>query len=163
MAQQEDEAHASGHQGVPALAVRSDTAAQTAGTDGDYCCLISDADGRLHTIDGGRTAWAEMEYLALSNTQGTTAIHANTTGSRIAFMGMQGATNATSSVTIQEAGGGTVRVGAVPTVAATPISMWPVTGYPYAISQNDKGLEIVVAASTRIDGVLQFLEVTNTA
>ena len=145
------------------MAVRSDTAAQTAGTNGDYCCLICDSTGRLHTIDSGTLDWADMEYLALSNTQGTTAIHANTTGSRIAFMGLKGATNAVSSITIQESGGGTVRIGAVPTLAGTPISMWPLTGYPYAVSNNDLGLEIVVAVNTRVDGVLQFVEVDNTA
>lgn len=48
----EDAAHASGHTGVFVLAVRSDTAAQTAGTDGDYCALISDSTGRLHVNVG---------------------------------------------------------------------------------------------------------------
>jgi len=44
----EDAAHVTGDTGVFVLVVRSDTAAQTAGTDGDYCALICDASGRLH-------------------------------------------------------------------------------------------------------------------
>jgi len=44
----EDAAHASGDKGVMALAVRTDTAAARAGTDGDYIPLIVDASGRLH-------------------------------------------------------------------------------------------------------------------
>lgn len=46
----EDAAHSSGDVGVFALGVRQDTAAQLAGTDGDYSPLITDANGRLHTI-----------------------------------------------------------------------------------------------------------------
>lgn len=44
----EDAAHTSGDVGVFALAVRSDTAASTGGTDGDYSALITDSTGRLH-------------------------------------------------------------------------------------------------------------------
>lgn len=43
----EDAAHASGDVGVMLLAVRKDTAAALAGTDGDYIPLIVGADGRL--------------------------------------------------------------------------------------------------------------------
>lgn len=46
----EDEAHSSGDGGVMALAVRKDTAAALAGTDGDYAPLEVDANGRLHVI-----------------------------------------------------------------------------------------------------------------
>lgn len=44
----EDAAHTSGDGVVPAGVVRKDTAAQTAGTDGDYSVLVNDANGRLH-------------------------------------------------------------------------------------------------------------------
>jgi len=43
----EDDAHASGDSGVMTLAVRSDTAAASSGTDGDYEPLHTDALGRL--------------------------------------------------------------------------------------------------------------------
>lgn len=46
----EDAAHSSGDKGIPALAVRKDTAAALAGTDGDYTPLESDASGRLHAL-----------------------------------------------------------------------------------------------------------------
>lgn len=47
----EDAAHATGHVGVMALTVRTNTAASRAGTDGDYQPLITDTNGRLHTIE----------------------------------------------------------------------------------------------------------------
>lgn len=46
----EDAAHFSGNTGTMALAVRADTAAATA-ADGDYVPLLTDANGRLHTLD----------------------------------------------------------------------------------------------------------------
>ena len=53
---QEDAAHSSGNSGTLALVVRQDTAAQIAGTDGDYTALITDANGRLHTLDANSAA-----------------------------------------------------------------------------------------------------------
>ncbi len=47
----EDAAHSSGDKGIPAWAVRADTAASTSGTTGDYSALITDANGRLHVIN----------------------------------------------------------------------------------------------------------------
>lgn len=48
----EDAVHASGATGTLALVVRADTAAQLAGTDGDYSALITDSTGRLHVNVG---------------------------------------------------------------------------------------------------------------
>lgn len=47
----EDSAHVSGDDGNFVLAVRQDTKASTAGTDGDYAALIQDADGDLYVSD----------------------------------------------------------------------------------------------------------------
>ena len=47
----EDAAHTTGDTGVMGLSVRQDSAASTAGSDGDYQPLITDANGRLHVID----------------------------------------------------------------------------------------------------------------
>lgn len=52
----EDAAHSSGNTGTLALVVRKDTAAQLAGTDGDYTALITDANGRLHVLDQNSAA-----------------------------------------------------------------------------------------------------------
>jgi hypothetical protein len=52
----EDAAHASGDLGTLALAVRQDTAAGTAGSDGDYAALIVDSSGRLHVNVGNTVA-----------------------------------------------------------------------------------------------------------
>jgi len=46
----EDAAHVTGDTGVAALAVRRDTAASSAGTDGDYVTINTDATGRLRTV-----------------------------------------------------------------------------------------------------------------
>lgn len=48
IAKAEDAVHGDGDQGVMLLAVRKDTAAALAGTDGDYIPLIVDSTGRLH-------------------------------------------------------------------------------------------------------------------
>lgn len=48
----EDAAHGSGDKGVMFLAVRKDTAAALAGTDGDYIPVIVDSSGRLHVNAG---------------------------------------------------------------------------------------------------------------
>lgn len=50
LAKAEDAVHSSGDEGIQALAVRKDTAAALAGTDGDYAPLEIDANGRLHVI-----------------------------------------------------------------------------------------------------------------
>lgn len=47
----EDAAHSSADVGVMALTVRKNTAAATSDADGDYQPLISDTNGRLHTLD----------------------------------------------------------------------------------------------------------------
>lgn len=52
----EDAAHTSGDVGVMALSVRSNTAAATSGTDGDYQPLITDTNGRLHVINSAGVA-----------------------------------------------------------------------------------------------------------
>jgi len=64
---QEDAAHVSGDTGTLALAVRKDTAAQVAQTDGDYTVLITDANGRLHVLDQNSAA-------ILAALQGTIAV-----------------------------------------------------------------------------------------
>jgi hypothetical protein len=45
----EDAAHTSGDTGVVPLAKRTDSAANSAGTDGDYCTINADANGRIYT------------------------------------------------------------------------------------------------------------------
>lgn len=53
VAKAEDAAHSSGDSGIMALAVRKDTAAALADSDGDYTPLVTDASGRLHVTDSG--------------------------------------------------------------------------------------------------------------
>lgn len=56
----EDAAHASADPGVMLLAVRKDTAAALAGTDGDYIPLIVDASGRLWVDIGAIAAGSNI-------------------------------------------------------------------------------------------------------
>lgn len=49
----EDAAHSSGHDGIPALAVRSDTLASLAGATNDYTMLQANEDGALYVQDVG--------------------------------------------------------------------------------------------------------------
>jgi len=58
LAKAEDAAHVSGDYGIVGLAVRKDTAAQLASTDGDYVPLIVDSSGRLHVNIGAAVAAA---------------------------------------------------------------------------------------------------------
>lgn len=62
----EDEAHSSGDVGVFMLSVRKDTAATTAGSDGDYAALTTDSAGKLHVNVGNSS-------IAVTNT-GTFAV-----------------------------------------------------------------------------------------
>lgn len=56
----EDAAHSSGDVGWMLLAVRKDTAAALAGTDGDYIPLIVDSSGRLWVNAGAGTVTANQ-------------------------------------------------------------------------------------------------------
>jgi hypothetical protein len=56
----EDAAHSSGDTGVMALAVRNDTLAALAGTDGDYAPLQVSAAGALHVTDASASGGANV-------------------------------------------------------------------------------------------------------
>lgn len=88
----EDAAHTTGDTGVMLLAVRKDTAAALAGSDGDYIPVIVDANGRLHVaLPGSFTAYAEdvahtsgdAGVMLLAVRQDTMAALAGTTGDYI--------------------------------------------------------------------------------
>lgn len=75
----EDAAHSSGDTGVMALAVRSDTAASTAGTTGDYQPPITDKDGALwvnqsNVVVSGRIADTAGSAAAVTNFGATGSI-----------------------------------------------------------------------------------------
>lgn len=72
----EDAAHTSADTGVFILSVRSDTAASTAGTDGDYAALTTDSTGRLHVNVGNTVTVASH---AVTNA-GTFAVQATQSG-----------------------------------------------------------------------------------
>jgi len=71
----EDAAHASGDLGIQTLAVRNDTLAALAGTDGDYAPLQVDADGALYVNVSNAIS---VEDVALANTAIANAANALT-------------------------------------------------------------------------------------
>lgn len=77
----EDAAHASGDRGIMALAVRKDTPAALAGTDGDYAPLEVDVKGRLHTNPLGRLTHTYTSSADMSTAAAITA--APTSGQKI--------------------------------------------------------------------------------
>ncbi|HET8699771.1 MAG TPA: hypothetical protein VFO94_19965, partial [Gammaproteobacteria bacterium] len=92
----EDAAHASGDTGVMALAVRTDTATQRAGTDGDYSPLTTDANGRLHVITGPSTGTIEVV--------GDVADDAAASGNPVLVAGVAVETDGTDPTTVSAEG-----------------------------------------------------------
>lgn len=75
----EDAAHASGDPGIQMLTVRKDTAAATAGTDGDYQPPITDASGRLHVNPGRSTTIDDAADVTLNNGSETSIVGSDST------------------------------------------------------------------------------------
>jgi hypothetical protein len=110
----EDTAHVSGDLGTLALVVRKDTAAVTAGTDGDYAALVVGGDGGL---------WARLSQPLPAGTNAVGKLAAND-GVDIGDTTVNNASGA-SAVNIQDGGNsitidGTVGVSGV--VDVTPVS-----------------------------------------
>lgn len=70
----EDAAHASGDIGTIAMAVRTDTPTQRAGTDGDYSVLETDKDGRLWTNTGTLRANKVPQFTTITSSTAETTI-----------------------------------------------------------------------------------------
>lgn len=70
----EDAVHASGDIGIQVLAVRKDSAAALAGTDGDYIPLTTDSSGRLHiaALPAGAESIGSVSVLAVTPGTGAT-------------------------------------------------------------------------------------------
>ncbi|RPI85377.1 MAG: hypothetical protein EHM42_06765, partial [Planctomycetaceae bacterium] len=89
----EDAVHVSGDAGVQILSVRRDTAAGSAGTDGDYQPLATDASGRLWTAGVQSGTWT----VQLGNTPNTVpilaSIHDGTTKATVRELGTNDALN----------------------------------------------------------------------
>ena len=76
----EDAVHASGDTGVFMLAVRSDTAAATGTTDGDYTALVTDSTGRLHVNVGNSVTVSatNLDIRDLTQASDNVRVYANT-------------------------------------------------------------------------------------
>lgn len=95
----EDAAHASGDTGVFMLAVRSDTAAATGQTDGDYTALVTDSSGRLH-VNVGNTVTVGSH--AVTNA-GTFAVQ-STLQAGTAYAGKVRLTDGTTDTDVRDLG-----------------------------------------------------------
>lgn len=86
----EDAAHTTGDTGVMALAVRNDTQATLAGTDGDYAPLQVGPNGSLRTVAAGYTTIVDATLTRPANTTAYAAGDevADTGGSVITLTGM---------------------------------------------------------------------------
>ncbi len=118
----EDAAHSTGATGTLALVVRADTAASTAGTDGDYAALITDANGRLH-VNVGNTVTVASHAVTNAGTfavqvdgSALTALQllddaVNTDGSAVGTKGYAiGGTDGTNFQTISVTSAGLVNI-----------------------------------------------------
>ena len=66
----EDAAHSGGDKGIMALSVRKDTATTLAGSDADYCPLITDASGRLY-VHQVKSYSSETSYISGQTVSGS--------------------------------------------------------------------------------------------
>ena len=82
----EDTVHTTADLGNMVLSVRTDTAAALGGTDGDYQPFITDANGRLHVLDGNS---AEMNT-SLNNIEAGFATEGSALGSGVLLQGDDG-------------------------------------------------------------------------
>ena len=103
----EDAAHASGHTGVMALAVRNDTVAALAGSNGDYIPFTTDAKGRLWVrndtfttrVLSGSTRGRPIQITATAST-GTTLHTATTTTGELDRIYIDLTNTSSSAVTV---------------------------------------------------------------
>lgn len=122
----EDSAHSTGQTGVMMLAKRTDTAAQSAGTDGDYCTLNADSNGKL---------WTNAQVTNTVTTKGEVASGAAVSGTNpivIALKDLSG--NAVIPIGI-DASGVTV-LGTVPLDLSLHTQDFSSTGECYVNSQT---------------------------
>lgn len=120
----EDAAHTSGDYGLVLLAVRKDTAAALAGTDGNYHVLEVDANGRLHvnpgTVAVTGTFWQATQPVSLAS------LPALATGSNVVGA-VQDAGPAAGAGTAQTPVHGDFSTAADVTAAPTSGQKWVVT------------------------------------
>jgi hypothetical protein len=100
----EDVPHVSGDKGEMQLTVRKDTAAATAGTDGDYQPPITDATGRLWTHVGAIDSVTGTSFIDLKLIAGTNPSYYSTANANSFYWpGTTGATN--TKFTVKAAAG----------------------------------------------------------
>lgn len=122
LAKAEDAAHASGDYGFMALAVRKDTAAAVAGTDGDYIPLIVDSSGRLHVNAGSVPAAARTTDTVGAALQ-TDVLMQNLTERTPTFAVIDNATSGDNTIVAAAGSGNKIRVHQAFLVAASAVTV----------------------------------------
>lgn len=136
----EDAAHASADTGVMALAVRKDTAAALAGTDGDYAPLEVDASGRLHTAPAARTSDTISAAIA------TDVLMSNVTALTPKFAAIAAASSGDNTL-VAAVASKQIRVLALMGVAAGAVSLYFTSGAGGTVIFGGSTNKIAVAAN----------------
>ena len=105
----EDAAHVSGDTGVGILTVRRDTAAATAGTDGDYQFAVSANDGAIYTRPTGLPVLSAEED-GIAAFPGTGKIMQGTTARTPTFLPINTATSGDNTLVAAAGSGNKIRV-----------------------------------------------------
>lgn len=156
----EDAAHTTGDTGVMALTVRSDTAAATAGTTGDYQPQITDATGNTWVREYYAPAYEDntnsvakveqrFSYSHIAAGQATTTVKSG--AGFLHSITLNGAATATNVTTIYDntAGSGTVIAIPAATTATVPTTL------TYDVSFAT-GLTIVTATANGADMTISY-------
>ena len=103
---------------------------------------------------------ADLETISISISGADAGtIHADTAGKHFLLMGFQGTMDGAGTFQFREADDSPVYSGAMEAAEAGGICM-PVTGFPYIITADGKGLEVVTTGDG-LKGIPQILEVNN--
>lgn len=158
----EDAGHTTGDTGTVALAVRTDTPLQRAGTDGDYSVLETDVDGRLWTNTGvPRARKLFAQGTITSSTAETTVIGAVGSESHDLYQIILTNTSTTGTkVSVRDALAGTVReVLYVPALSTVGWSLDLTAAVPQTAQNAVWSLQCGTSVAS-IEYTLRYIKVT---
>ena len=182
----EDAAHVSGDTGTIALVVRKDTAAQVAGTDGDYSILTNDSSGRLHTNVGvipaaeistdsigsaditthlsertsaGTYTLCTPKFAVIDNaTSGDNTLVAAVASKKIRVLSLFLVAAGTVNVRFESGASGTALTGQMNLVANTGFSL-PYNPVGWFQTGTNTLLNLELSGAVSVDGCLTYIEV----
>lgn len=178
----EDASHTDGDTGVFALTVRKDSVASTAGTDGDYAALTTDASGRLwvnvssnpvraRTTDAiavadqtdaimeGSTALTPKFVIIDAASSGDNTILAAVASKKIRVISCLLVAAGTVNVRFESGASGTALTGQMNLVANTGFCL-PYNPAGWFQTGTNTLLNLELSAAISVDGMLTYIEVT---